>query len=235
MSSKQIVKDSFSARAAEWMACYASEKKTLEQRNLLSRQRVALELLDVRPPALVLDAGCGSGEMSAKLLERGFDVRGIDIAEPMIHLASTRFGTDRFQVADLESIPFPDGTFDAVVCLGVIEYLQSDDAALCEIRRVLKPSGVAVIATPNGSSPLKMLDRALAKAGTGITHRTYSPRKWSRVLRANGLEIEKAIFHGWGWYRSRLGAIAVRLSNIIGDIRMNWIGAEEIVRVRVAK
>ena len=75
-NSKELVRNSFSERAAEWAACYADrEERTLEQRDLRSRQRFALEMLEaaVLPPAKILDAGCGSGEMAAKLMERGYD------------------------------------------------------------------------------------------------------------------------------------------------------------------
>jgi len=235
-TSKELVRSSFSERATEWMACYAgAEGTTLEQRNLMSRQRLALEMLDsaVRPPAKILDAGCGSGELAAKLIDRGYDAHGLDIAEPMIHFARTRFGSHRFQVGDIENIPFPDNTFDAVVCLGVVEYLDSDDQALREISRILKPAGIALLATPNANAPLHRFDQLLLslrpkyRSATGIAHRTYRRRRWLRTLAAHGFACEKRIRNGWGWYESPLGAIAFFLSDITRSL-----GAEDIVLVR---
>ena len=240
MSAKEIVKNSFSERAEGWMACYAGmEGRTLEQKNLLSRQRCALDLLEaaVAAPAMVLDAGCGSGEMAARLMERGFDVQGVDIAEPMVHLAGTRFGTERFRVSDIEALPFADNTFDAVLSLGVIEYLESDVQALREIRRVLKPSGIAILATPNAMAPMQIIDRALCfgRPNTGITHRRYVPARWQRLLQASGFQCESSIYHGWGWYRSRLGAIASALSDFAPQPRLKYLAAEQIIRVRAIK
>src|SRR5206468_7102464 len=149
-----------------------------------SRLRFALEMLDaaVRPPAKVLDAGCGSGEMAAKLMERDYDVQGVDIAEPMVHVAGKRFGSDRFRVADIEHIPFPDRSFDAVVCLGVLEYLDTDDDALREIWRVLKPAGIAVFATPNANSPLQRIDRVVLQLIT-LLRPCYSFVKYRLLAR----------------------------------------------------
>jgi len=49
---------------------------------------------------------------------------------------------------DLQSIPFPDGTFDLIVASHVIGYVPDDSAAFAECRRALKPTGAAIILTP---------------------------------------------------------------------------------------
>jgi ubiquinone/menaquinone biosynthesis C-methylase UbiE len=100
--------------------------------------------------------------MAARLAERGCEVWGVDIAEPMVRYASHRHKYGRFRVGDVEHIPFDDNTFDAVVCLRVIEYLANDEQALSEIRRVLKPGGSAVVATPSAVTPLHHMDQSCA-------------------------------------------------------------------------
>jgi len=236
-TSKELVRQSFSERADGWMACYAGSSETLEQKNLLSRQRIAVQLLDeaLPRPARVLDAGCGSGELAAKLVQRNYDVHGIDIAAPMIHLAAARFGADRFQTGDIENLSFPDNAFDAVVSLGVIEYLDSDDLALREMRRVLKPGGIAIFATPNALSLLQIADGLAPHPVDGLRRRVLRPGEWRRVLRSHGFVCEKHVFHGWGWYRSSLGRLAVRMSRHLEAPRSRYIAAEQIVRVRVSK
>ena len=113
----------------------------------------------VPPGSKVLDVGCGTGEMAARLAEGGYEAWGVDIAEPMIRYACHRHKSGQFRVGDVERIPFDDNSFDAVVCLGVIEYLANDERALSEIRRVLKPGGSAVVSTPSAVSPLQHMDR----------------------------------------------------------------------------
>src|SRR2546422_11749054 len=154
---KHDVKNNFSARATEWAAYYADPEPPLSRQHLVSRQRFALDMVEaaIPPCSKILDAGCGPGVMAGKLMERGYAVWGIDFAEPMIRKARELCGSDQFGVGDVEHIPFPDNTFDVVVSLGVIEYLESDEQALREIRRVLKARGRAGVGIPNGGPPLR--------------------------------------------------------------------------------
>jgi ubiquinone/menaquinone biosynthesis C-methylase UbiE len=283
MSSKETVKRSFGERASEWATAYSNpDPLSLNLKNLLTRQRFVLQMVEAGLPrgSRILDVGCGPGEMAAKLQEHGYDVWGVDIAEPMVRYARERCGGDRFRVGDIEQIPFEDGAFDGVVCVGVLEYLEADTKALREIGRVLKPGGTAVLSTPNAACPGRHVDRAVAAAEAlygsarsqlnakgasvggakvGVGHRTYRRGRWLRVLRSVGLEPEAWVCYGWGWYTSRLGAVAELLSRSVERLRrglerllgrprllragdklarsrlVNWMAYEQLVRLRVAK
>lgn len=91
----------------------------------------------------ILDAGCGSGPLSAALLERGAVVTGFDASPAMLGLARQRLGPDAdLHVADLgRALPFADDTFDDVVVSLVLHYLRDWSAPLAELRRVLRPGG----------------------------------------------------------------------------------------------
>ena len=91
----------------------------------------------------ILDAGCGSGPLSAALRDRGAIVTGFDKSAAMVELARRRLGDGAdLQVADLGSpLPFPDGEFDDVIASLVLHYLEDWGPALAELRRVLKPGG----------------------------------------------------------------------------------------------
>jgi ubiquinone/menaquinone biosynthesis C-methylase UbiE len=229
MSSKDSVRRTFSERASDWAACYSNgEPRALTLRNLMTRQRFALQAVEAGLPygSKILDAGCGPGEMAAMLMQRGYEVWGIDIAEPMIQHARERCRANRFRVGDIERIPFPDSTFDGVVCLGVLEYLDADAKALREIGRVLKPGGKAVVSTPNAACPLYQIDRVVAAAESlyafakyrlrgqsvprppanfGVDRRNmYHRGSWLRLLRSLGFEPEERLCYGWGWYYSRV-------------------------------
>src|SRR5689334_23944769 len=73
-----------------------------------------------------LDAGCGSGPLSAALRDRGAIVTGMDISAGMLERARRRLGDDaRLQQADLKSpLPFPDNAFDDVMASLVLHYLE---------------------------------------------------------------------------------------------------------------
>lgn len=95
----------------------------------------------------VLDAGCGSGPLSAALRAKGAVVTGFDASPEMIKLARRRLGADAtLHVADLSRpLPFADGAFDDVVASLVLHYLPDWTAPLAELRRVLKPGGRLIV------------------------------------------------------------------------------------------
>ncbi|MER5343009.1 class I SAM-dependent methyltransferase [Streptomyces mirabilis] len=91
----------------------------------------------------ILDAGCGSGPLSAALRDRGAVVTGIDASAGMLTLARRRLGDDvALHVVDLsDRLPFDDDAFDDVVASLVLHYLEDRGPTLAELRRVLKPGG----------------------------------------------------------------------------------------------
>ncbi|MFI2762311.1 class I SAM-dependent methyltransferase [Streptomyces echinatus] len=91
----------------------------------------------------ILDAGCGSGPLSAALRDRGAVVTGMDVSAGMLALARRRLGDDvALHLADLsDRLPFADGAFDDVVASLVLHYLEDWGPALAELRRVLRPGG----------------------------------------------------------------------------------------------
>lgn len=91
----------------------------------------------------ILDAGCGSGPLSAALRDRGAVVTGIDASAGMLALARWRLGDDvALHEVDLnDRLPFDDDAFDDVVASLVLHYLQDWGPTLAELRRVLRPGG----------------------------------------------------------------------------------------------
>jgi len=134
---------------ADRLACYPSGPARLDK---------ALDLVTrFKSSGKVLDVGCGTGVLARELVERGYEVICMDIAPEMVDKAremfEERLGTlpdeVSFAVGDVEDLKFDDASLDVVTALGVIEYLATDEAALGEIARTLRPDGIAVIAFPN--------------------------------------------------------------------------------------
>jgi ubiquinone/menaquinone biosynthesis C-methylase UbiE len=261
-SSKERVRSLFDGKVHEWAAMYESgEPSVWSAQDLVMRRRFALEMIQASVPegSKILDLGCGTGDMAAELMQNGYDVWGVDIAEQMIRYVRARLRPDRFRVGDVEHIDFPDGTFDAVVCLGVLEYLDRDGLALREILRVLKPGGRAVISTPNAlcffhhsdrvirivMAVLRRLHRIVKGPQKSpprhlqVRHRRYHRRSWFRLLRQANLEPECWLCHSWGWYTLTpfFGQTSLcRASERFARIRaVNWLANTQIVRVRAAK
>ena len=89
--------------------------------------------------ARILDAGCGPGNLCREFKTFGYsDLTGLDISDANVEAAKPHFR--RVHRGVCESIPEPDGTFDAIVCNEVIERHRWR-AAPAELRRVLKPRG----------------------------------------------------------------------------------------------
>lgn len=91
-----------------------------------------------------LDVGCGAGKSTSTLIDMGYRVTGTDSSGEAVSICMDRFG-DRasFVVADVLALPFPDGSFDYVTAVHVLEHLDDDalKVAFAEIRRVLRPRG----------------------------------------------------------------------------------------------
>jgi len=117
---------------------------------------VVLQAAQVKPGDRVLDVATGSGEAAALALNAVGDsglVVGADIALAMLRPARTRLNMPAFQpvAADGQALPFPDGSFDAVVCQLGLQFFPDPGRGLKEFRRVLRKGGWAaacVISAP---------------------------------------------------------------------------------------
>ncbi len=97
--------------------------------------------------AAVLDVGCGTGELTARLAAKypRASLVGVDLEEPHLERARARCAElgarVRFEVADALALPYGDASFDFVVCRHVIQAVPDPARVLAEIRRVLRPGG----------------------------------------------------------------------------------------------
>jgi SAM-dependent methyltransferase len=130
----------------------------------------------------VLDAGCGSGYGAAELANAAA-VIGIDIsAEAVAHARQTfsRPGVHFLQGA-CESLPFAGESFDLLVAFEVIEHLDGWQRMLAEAHRVLRPSGVLLVSTPNKA----WYNESRAEAGPNPYHvREFEYREFKAALEA---------------------------------------------------
>lgn len=97
--------------------------------------------------AVVLDMGCGNGDITLAMIEAGFDAYGIDIGTA----AKDKLPKARFRQVDLQTqlYPFHDNTFDVVFSKSVVEHLHHPDHLINEAKRLLKPGGVVITMTPS--------------------------------------------------------------------------------------
>ena len=180
------------AQDDRWSALYDEDKDPRLSYNFRMRRDRVEELSRpaAAPDAKVLDLGCGPGIMAPFYLGEGCDYHGSDISEQMIAAARERVRSDRasFSVGDVEAgLDFPDGHFDLVVALGLLEYLDRLDAGVAEIVRLTRPGGALIVSVP------------LRRCANNVTKTLLSPvitRLWSVVKRLRGQKIERHdIYH----------------------------------------
>jgi SAM-dependent methyltransferase len=125
--------DLWSERAADWAELLEPGMRPLFETGLAA--------LGVAADTSLLDAGCGAGLALTIAFELGAAVSGLDAAPGLIAIARRRLADVRIEHGDLEELPFPDRTFDAVTGFNSFQYAASPEAALREARRVLRPGG----------------------------------------------------------------------------------------------
>jgi ubiquinone/menaquinone biosynthesis C-methylase UbiE len=105
-----------------------------------------IEKLSPRKGEKLLDAGCGSGILLSELV-RVTEIMGIgiDFSGKEIEIAKTHFPYISFRVGSVESIAFPDRSFDRVLCYGVLLYVENWKPALHELLRVSKDDGMILL------------------------------------------------------------------------------------------
>src|SRR5213076_2968969 len=105
----------------------------------------------------LLDYGCGHGMASVVLARAGARVTAMDLSHGYLREAATRALANDVTLslvqADGERLPFADGSFDRIWGNAVLHHLDLEQAG-SELRRVLRPGGVAVFCEPWGGNPL---------------------------------------------------------------------------------
>lgn len=131
----------------------------------------------------ILDIGCGTGAMSARLQKWG-RVVSADFS-PLALQFSRRRGLSHLVGADAMRLPFVSSAFDALVAMDMLEHLPDDRAALCEFFRVLKPGGRVLATVPAYPHLWSEHDIAL------MHHRRYIRHELSERFAAAGFHLEK--------------------------------------------
>ncbi len=116
--------------------------------------RLAAEVVAGLDAPVALDAGCGEGYGLALLRDAGAGrVIGVDLDEPTVAHARARYADADAGIevvaAELREVPVPDDTVEVVVSFQVIEHLHDIPGFLAELRRLTRPGGRVLIATPN--------------------------------------------------------------------------------------
>lgn len=162
---------------------YLSQEKG---RRLAARQMLGGLRKFQSPEGRILDVGCATGFLLDEARKQGWDPHGVELSGWAVRFARERLGLEHIFEGDLHGARYPSSSFDVIVLKDVIEHLSDPMATLREIRRILKPSGVICVNTPNISS---FISRFLGAKWWGIKrHHLYyfTPKTLSSMLKAVG-------------------------------------------------
>ncbi len=135
----------------------------------------------------ILDVGCGNGNLFTFLPKGKYELFGVDFAESMIEEARKNTGPEAsYLVADAEDLPFARDVFDIVVCNASFHHYVHPDAALSEMRRVLKEGGKLLLGDPYPPALLRPVMNLVTKRSSEGDHHYYGMKEMKNLLVKNG-------------------------------------------------
>ena len=146
----------------------------------------------------ILDLGCGDGSLTYLIAKKGGIVTGVDNNELGIKFAEENLQNIKnygnliynFIVASAYEVPFPDDSFDVVVCCEVIEHVHDPEKLIREAHRVLKPSGKFILTTPY----------RLSEKPSDVNHiREYFPGELETIFKKFFRSVEIKLFGHIFW------------------------------------
>jgi ubiquinone/menaquinone biosynthesis C-methylase UbiE len=196
-----------------------SEPQMLQYRTLAGT-------LAARNPGSVLDWGCGYGQVTALLRERGIEVVPFDyraeLSRPTVEPLELFPEIHAHYSPDPVALPFEDASFDTVLSCGVLEHVERPESSLDEIRRVLKPGGTFYVTNlPNRYSYTEAIARVLGRYYHGQlpNDRVYTKQSARDLLLRHGFTVRE------------LRRVHMLPLTVGGPARAIWIASRVLERI----
>jgi ubiquinone/menaquinone biosynthesis C-methylase UbiE len=193
-------KDAARRKFDRWAGRYERDRRS---RFNAGPQREALATLELHGGDRFLDVGCGSGaavRAAGAVAERAV---GVDLSAEMIRRANglaAGVANVEFVVGDSEALPFPDGTFTAVLCTASFHHYPNPARAVAEMARVLDRDGRLVIADGAGDILTARIADAILRRVDRSHIRLYRSDELVRFLGEAGfVDIQTRSLHGGGY------------------------------------
>ncbi|MDR0709353.1 MAG: class I SAM-dependent methyltransferase [Spirochaetaceae bacterium] len=177
----------------------------------------------------VLDIGCATGALLAKLRERGWQTYGVEISAPQAEYARRERKLELW-TESLEKGNFPEESFDAVLASHLIEHLNRPESLTGEVYRILKKGGRFFITTPNIAGFQARLFREKWRSAIFDHLYLFSAKTLQALLARNGFRVEKLCT--WGGLAAGL---APRPLKRFADRAAKHLGLGDVMIVRAVK
>lgn len=153
--------------------------------------RLLLKLLNPLPGEKILDLGCGTGVFTIDVMASGPTITGVDISQPMLRKAVMKTSKYAFTgiCADMRALPFADSSFDKVLSMTALEFIEDAKQAIAEIDRVTRKKGTIVLTTLNSLSPWAKRRLKAAQKGHSLFQKIFfrSPDEMRSLVPANSV------------------------------------------------
>lgn len=165
-------------------------------------------------PKTILEVGCAAGHVSEalRLLYPTARVTGIDVYASAVSEAKKRYPHITFRVADAHKLPFPDHTFDLVVCSETIEHVVDPAKVISEMKRVTSKNGHILIEMDSGSLLFRGIWYVWTKFGSGKVWKNahlhpFKASELEMVIRGQQLNIKKKLLSHFGMAVSFIASV----------------------------
>ena len=155
----------------------------------------------------VLDIGCATGSLLARLRERGWETVGVEISKPQAEYGRRKRGLD-IRDLPLEGNKFPSGHFNVVLASNLIEHINDPAGLAGEVHRILVPGGYFFVSTPNISGFQARLFGGRWRSAIFDHLYLFSAKTLSRLLGEKGFTIEKTAT--WGGLAAGTAPVPVK-------------------------
>jgi 2-polyprenyl-3-methyl-5-hydroxy-6-metoxy-1,4-benzoquinol methylase len=221
--------------------------------NYLDRKRFDIRLraettqtyLQGRTFHKIIDIGCGDGSVSLPLLTADRDLTLVDLSPNMLSLAKAKVPADlaanvKFYQDDLLNVSLEHGTYDVVVCMGVLAHVASPQKTIQRAADLLKPGGTLVLECTDSSHFLRRLTSIQGRIMAKIHRIGYSLSELTgpsvvRMAEHSGLKLQGTFRYAWplpGMQRIfSQNTLYHMVRNVFGESARNrnsWLGYEYI-------
>jgi len=162
--------------------------------------QAAIETINLAPASRVLDVATGAGHTGLHLASLGHNVTLADISPSMLERAAQAAARRNLKVQTrlhaAEELPYADASFDLVTCRVAAHHFSSPESFIRETARVLKPEGHFLLidgSVADDQPEAEAWLHAVEKYRDPSHHGFLTPRVWSQLCEASGLNVKQAI------------------------------------------